>query len=552
MRCYIGPGILLLAAVLLPPRRLAVSLAGEATPQLASVVVGAWIFKAALAANAVVLALVCRWWGTREAGPSSTRLEDRSRTGNVILAALIGVAAGVRLVRLDAGLWVDEIHTLVAYAQQPLGVVLTSYQSQNQHLLYSVLARLSFLAFPDGAWAVRLPAVAFGVASLWALYRFGLRIVDRREALLATALLAFSYHHVWFSQNARGYSGMLFWTLVGSILFVRQMEAAPVAAWKWPVAYGLTMGLALATQLTAAFVLAGHVLIWASTLWSEKLNRRLACPGPLLGFLLAATFGLQLYALILPQVVESFREVAAAAPTFDWQRPAWFLLETLRGLQRGVPGGWPALSLGAGVGLLGLVDCWRRNRLATAVMVVPGLLTAAGILLLERNLWPRYFFFCLGFAALIVVRGMVSAVNRIAAPFGRERARGLAMLSVVALIVASAVRLPRAWGPKQDFEGARSFVAEAATGSDAVVTVGMASFPYQEYLETDWRVVDRVAELLAVEEAHARTWVVYTFPTRLSTLHPEVWERLGRHYRVAAEFPGTVGGGTVVVAVNEQ
>lgn len=585
MRCYIVPGILLVAALLLPPRELAVGLAGSTAPHLAAVVTGAWIFKLGLGANAIVLATICRWLGDREtptagdretatAGDRETATVRESgaadggretgpgagdtgtspmsaRTARVVLGAIVGVAAAARLAHLGAGLWVDEIHTLVAYAWQPLGVVLTSYQSQNQHLLYSLLARLSWLVSSDAAWAVRLPAVAFGVASLWALYRFGLFLTGRREALLATALVAFSYHHVWFSQNARGYSGMLFWTLAGSILFLRLVEASPTAGWKLPVGYGVTMALALATQLTAAFVLVGHALIWAWSLWADP-RRRLSWRGPILGFALATTLGLQLYALVLPQVAASFSGGAAGAPDLEWQRPGWFLVETLRGLERGVPGGWPVLLTGVGIGLVGLVDCWRRSRTVTAVMLVPGLLTAAAILLLERNLWPRYFFFCLGFAALIVVRGMVSAVTRIAAPLGRQRAHGLATLSVVVLVAAGAIRLPRAWGPKQDFEGARAFVEETAADPEAVVTVGMASFPYQEYLETGWQVAEELEELLAIEQDHARTWVVYTFPTRLRTLHPRIWERLGTDYRVAAEFPGTVGDGAVVVAVNGQ
>jgi len=590
MRCYIVPGILVLAAALLPPRELAAALAGRGAPHLASVVTGAWIFKAALGLNAVVLATICRWPKVGRAGPPfagrGARVEGpetpanrpatlegvappavdetptagtpgadpatsgmSARAANAVLVALLGIAVGARLVRLGAGLWVDEIHALVAYVREPLGVVVTSYQSQNQHLLYSVLANLSGIFVSDGAWAVRLPAVAFGVASLWALYRFGLRLTSRREALLATALAAFSYHHVWFSQNARGYSGMLFWTLVGSILFLRMLEATPVPDWKSPVGYGVTMALALATQLTAAFVLAGHALIWAWILWTDRRSRQV-WRGPFLGFMLAATLGLQLYALVLPQVVASFSGGAGTGPALDWQRPGWFLVETLRGLERGVPGGWPVLASGAGVGLVGLVDCWRRSRPVTSVMVVPGLVTAVAILMLERNLWPRYFFFGLGFAALIVTHGMVTVVTRIAAPLGRQRARGLATLSMAALVAVSAVRMPRAWGPKQDFEGARAFVAETAADPDAVVTVGMTSFPYQEYLETDWQAADRLAELLAIEADHPRTWVVYTFPTRLRALHPDIWERLQRRYRVAAEFPGTVGGGAVVVVVS--
>jgi uncharacterized membrane protein len=58
--------------------------------------------------------------------------------------------------------------------------------------------------FGDSGAALRLPAALFGVASLGAVYALGREVVGRREGLLAALALAFSYQHVWFSQNARG------------------------------------------------------------------------------------------------------------------------------------------------------------------------------------------------------------------------------------------------------------------------------------------------------------------------------------------------------------
>ena len=78
--------------------------------------------------------------------------------------------------------------------------------------------------FGDGPAALRLPAVLFGVASIAALYLFARRVTTVREALVAAALMTVSYHHIWFSQNARGYSALLFWTLVSSWLFARALR----------------------------------------------------------------------------------------------------------------------------------------------------------------------------------------------------------------------------------------------------------------------------------------------------------------------------------------
>ena len=99
--------------------------------------------------------------------------------------------------------------------------IVTKFDSENQHFLFSILAHYSIQIFGDNAWALRLPAVFFGTGSIIASYLVGREVTDIPEALLATALVAFSYHQIWFSQNARGYTGLLFWTLISSWFLIR-------------------------------------------------------------------------------------------------------------------------------------------------------------------------------------------------------------------------------------------------------------------------------------------------------------------------------------------
>jgi Dolichyl-phosphate-mannose-protein mannosyltransferase len=120
---------------------------------------------------------------------SATTTQQRDGPGPALaLGAILAGAAALRFHALDTGLWHDEIL-----------------------ILYTVLARLSLGLFGDGCWVLRLPAAVFGIASVGALYGLAREVTDRGEALLTAALLAFSYHHVWFSQNARGYTGLLLW-----------------------------------------------------------------------------------------------------------------------------------------------------------------------------------------------------------------------------------------------------------------------------------------------------------------------------------------------------
>jgi hypothetical protein len=171
------------------------------------------------------------------------------------------------------------------------------------------------------------------------------------------------------------------------------------------------------------------------------------------------------------------------------------------------------------------------------------LFTALAMAAVSHNLWPRFFFFSAGFAVLIAVQGGF-ALSRLLLGQRGELAATVAILLVAA---GSALTVPRAWGPKQDYQQAAAFVASRRTAADAVVTVDLTVFPYERYVQCPCTPVTGLPQLEAVEQSHARTWVLTTFPIRLASVEPAIWERLQAQYDTAAVYPGTVGGGAIVV-----
>lgn len=539
---------LVLLGVFLPVDGVAIGLAGSTSPMLDAVRTGVWCFKGFLLLHAILIVGIPRLAITRvrSAALSPITAEPARRTPQwewAIMAAIVLVAALLRFYQLPNGLWFDEIQTLVEYVRDPMGQILTTYDSQNQHLFYSILARISFTLFGESAFSLRLPAAVMGIGSIWAVYLFGRLITGRVEAVLAAAFLAFSYHHVWFSQNARGYTGLLLWTLLGSACFLRLITGRYQRPWGLAILYGLSMALAAYTHITAVLVAVAHFILWLVLYLRAKPPRGLDSWIPAFGILFAATLTLQLYALVLPQVFSTVAHPPKGAATTAWQSPAWFLTEAMRGLSQGVPGGWLTLGAGLIVVTAGLWSFWRRSRAVVVMMVLPGVLSGAALLALEHNLWPRFFFFSAGFAVLIVIRGGFALVEWILP----RRFRLVAPVVTTLVVLASAMTIPRAWGPKQDFTGASEFLDEVTRAGDSIVTVDLTRFPYQDYYRKSYRPVDSVAQLEAIEAADQRTWVVYTFPIRLAVVQPEIWHRLDERYSRAGFFPGTIGGGAIVV-----
>jgi mannosyltransferase len=548
---------LIVVGVFLPPHALASLLAGNnaTAAHVTQLVVGALLLKAALVLHALVLAAVPWLHVTGEAGSralapratvsGSSHWSQRELWAGICILVL---GTGVRVPSLGNGLWFDEIQTYVEYVRMPLARIISTFDSQNQHLLYSVLARISVVIFGDSAWALRLPALCFGVASLGALIWFGEHITARREALLAALILAVSYHHVWFSQNARGYTGLLFFTLVGSGCFLLLLSEPGTHAWRRIIGYAVSMALAHMIHVTAVFATAAQsaVLVWLLVLHRKDLANRAWRP-PVMGLVLAATLSFLVYALVLPQFMATLLIPPDAGSATVWKDPMWMVTEGLRVLSAGIPGGLLAVAIAFVVIGAGVVSYWRRSATATAIMLLPPIGTGLAVMVLSHNLWPRFFFFSAGFVVLIAVRGGFAVVEAIV-----PRAYAIRVSVAGALLVAAAslLTVPRAWHPKQDFGAARNFVQIHRNPADAVAVTDMTGYVYSRYYRLPWRTVASGPALAAVEAGHPRTWMVVTFPVRVETGEPTLWARLTSSYRTVAHYPGTVGGGDLYVMVS--
>lgn len=541
-------GILALLGVLLPVDSVAVALAGAGSPTLVAVEHGVWIFKLMLLVHAALIIALPRLSisQTRSGALAPWVMKDAplpSRWEWAMLSVLLLVGCLIRVYQLPNGLWFDEIQTLVDYVRLPMGHILTTYNSQNQHLFYSVVAGATTGIFGENAGTLRLPAAVFGIASLAAMYFFARMITGRIEALLVTALLTFSYHHVWFSQNARGYTGLLLFTLLASGFFVRMLAGRYRRPWLMMLGYGLAMALAAYTHITAVLVAVAHLVIWLILFLRAPRPRGFDAWVPCFAILVAATLTLQLYALVLPEVLGTVLHPPLGAATTVWQSPRWFFVEAVHGLSQGIPGGWFTLGAGLLVVSAGVVSYWKKSRALLAIMLLPALISGAALLALQHNLWPRFFFFSAGFAVLILVRGGFALVGWVLP----ARMQWVAPVVTVLVILASATTVPNAWYPKQDFSGAMTWVDREAGAADAVATVDLTRYPYQAFYRKAYVPVDSLPALQQLEQDHPHTWVLYTFPIRLAVVQPAIWERLQQRYTVAARFPGTVGGGAIVV-----
>jgi mannosyltransferase len=477
----------------------------------------------------------------------------------ITLGALVLLAAVARGIGLNSGLWLDEIYSLIQSFRAPIGTILTDFWGDNHHPFYAVLAHLSRAVFGEAPWSVRLPAVLFGVATIPALYALARRLVTQREALLACALLAVSYHHVWFSQNARGYSAIAFFTVVLTWLALRGLTEELPRVWYW---YAASAALAAFTHLTAILVVVGHAVAVAVHLLGVQRSsptRWLIARRAALGFALAAVITFALYAAMLPQVIDYF--LNRPSGLLGVSTPRWAMLEGVRVLLLGLSGGMLtagllALTLGGICVGAGIISLWRRAPAFVLLLIMPGVVTIAGALVARGTMYPRFFFFAIGPTIIVVVRGAFAIAEWLARrshwrAFANSQV--LATAAVAALIALSALSLvPNYRYPKQDFEGAMRYVLQAKGPSDVVVSSGVPADPYARLWQLPWPNVETAQQLTQARGSARRTWVLYTFPRYLESRSPDIAAVIRRECKPARVFRGTVGGGDIIVCTMEK
>jgi mannosyltransferase len=134
------------------------------------------------------------------------------------LIAITLLGAALRLFRLGyQGLWYDEAFAW-AVASVDLKTSIEAILSDgNQPPLYYSVLRL-FLYLGRSEEIVRLPSAVFGILAIPLLYKIGRLCFGRKAGLVSALWLGLSPLHVWYCQEARMYTMVVFFSL-GSVYF---------------------------------------------------------------------------------------------------------------------------------------------------------------------------------------------------------------------------------------------------------------------------------------------------------------------------------------------
>jgi uncharacterized membrane protein len=152
----------------------------------------------------------------------------------LILGGLFLFAIALRLYGFDRTLGgKDEAEMLLYFGYRPVQFIVSSFFESSNHIFHSVMTQLMVQVFgPDNEMGLRLPVFILGILCLWIIYRTAL-LFSRSTYLAYLALLMAVVNptHIFYSQHARGYSFIMFFSIVVVYAIIRILENRRVGFW---------------------------------------------------------------------------------------------------------------------------------------------------------------------------------------------------------------------------------------------------------------------------------------------------------------------------------
>lgn len=310
-----------------------------------------------------------------------------------------------------------EWHLLLTPAS-PLNPGFFAYGSLPLYLLKLVSAVLAPLggdwADPDRLCLIgRGLAALFDVGTVLLVFLLGRRLYGTATGLLAALFVALAVMHV---QAAHFYTVNPILTFLTVLTVLLALPIVERGLWRWGVPAGATWGLALATKVNAALLIAPLAVAWGlgtqETHGTRRVVRVIAGLSLALGVALVVFVVAEPYALIdAPTFVQYTQAEMAIARgwtlvpytvqyigTTPWLYPAWQTVWWGLGLPLAMVA-WGGLAFLA-------VRAWRRDERADCLLVswVLVYFTAVGAFLAKpvRYMLPIAPFLCLAGAAMLV------------------------------------------------------------------------------------------------------------------------------------------------------
>ena len=176
---------------------------------------------------------------------------------------------GIRIYNLGShNLWFDEFWSY--RFSRTLGSIKTFDYNPP---LYFVLLSIWVKCFGSSEFALRSLSMIFGILSILLIYRLGKLLFDKKTGLASAFILSVSPMHIWYSQEARGFSLSVSLVMLIVYTFILALKKNRVYLW---TGFVISSILALYTNYFSFFIIILVGILFLSKSYRPLLRHYLA------------------------------------------------------------------------------------------------------------------------------------------------------------------------------------------------------------------------------------------------------------------------------------
>jgi len=447
-----------------------------------------------------------------------------------LILVLITVGAFLRLYHLDFNsFWLDEAATVIFTQQSILNYwqLLNNLGEVHPPLFYIVEKLI--LPFGNSEFLYRLLPALLGIATIPLFYLIGKKMFCCEIGLIMAALLTFSPFHVFFSQDARMYTLLLFLMSVALLFFLKALETNDMRDW---VIFGFFSALSLWTHFFAFLFIA--ILIIFALIQLMKLKKNLS------NLLISAII---ITILCSPLLLIAKNLISSRTSGSTWGLVGIdFVIRSMVLFLNTDPDGLLLLLIFFCFGSIVLFYDYRTKfYFIFTILLVPSF--AGLILSYKMPMDPRYLIVLLPFVFMIIACGVL--------PFFKKLNKYLVMGIVVALIILTStpqLSIYYTLPSNNDWRTASAQIEKIAVPGDFIVVLpeyNLIPFDYYynntssgtlEYSASDFKDLERINSLRG--ESNASLFILFTDDLRFSDISGNLVVWINNKSSIVGDYTG--------------
>ncbi len=205
-------------------------------------------------------------------------------------------------------IWLDEGSTLGFARQSLMGIWESTAGGEVNPPLFHYIEHF-MLAFGDSEIILRFIPALLGALTIPVFYFIGREVCGRMGGVIAAALLTFSSFHVYYSQDARAYTTMLFFFSIAVLFYLIALRSDSLKHW---IIFGVFASLSFWTHFYV-FVAVGILILHALIVKHEAILKDVKSVKTIVA-------GLVVFIIVsLPLIIVAmglFFKVTSSAPTW--------------------------------------------------------------------------------------------------------------------------------------------------------------------------------------------------------------------------------------------